>query len=61
MKAIYIKPVTEEVSLNTDMNVLWAEQVENGGGQSPNVVTANEGNFFEEEDYDDDYDPFFDE
>ena len=63
MKAIYIKPVTERVSLNTDMSVLWGEHAKTAGAtvHSENVGGANEGNFFAEEEADDDYDPFFDE
>lgn len=59
MKTIYIKPLTELVKLNTQKEVLWGEdeQISNQwthGG-------ANEDTFFEEEDIDDDYDPFFDD
>ena len=63
MKAIYIKPVTETVNLNTNMSVLWGEYAKNGNTvvHSENLVTANEGEFFAEEEYDDEYDPFFDE
>ena len=58
MKAIYIKPLTELVTLNTKKEILWGEDE-----QPSNPYThggANEGNFFEEE-QDDEYDPFFDE
>lgn len=61
MKAIYIKPVTERVILNTDMSILWGEYAKTGNPHSENVVTANEDAFFDEEEYDDEYDPFFDE
>lgn len=60
MKAIYIKPMVEKMKLNTDMDLLWAEYADEGG-QSHNVGTANEDIFFDEEEMDDDYDPFFDE
>ena len=60
MKAIYIKPVTEKVNLHLKDDVNWGE---NGavGGHTEHVVTANEDAFFDEEDYDDEYDPFFDD
>ena len=60
MKAIYIKPLTELVTLNTLNSVLeWGEDE-----QPSNKWThggANEDAFFAEEDFDDEYDPFFDE
>ena len=61
MKAIYVKPVTEEVNLNLREDINWGEY--GGGGHSENVGGANEDCFFDEEEieYDDDYDPFFDE
>lgn len=56
MKAIYIKPVTEEVNLNLKKAINYGDDATS---QWPDH-TANEGNFFEEE-QDDEYDPFFDE
>jgi len=61
MKAIYIRPVTEKVNLHTDMSILWAEYAKQGTTQSEQIVTSNEDTFFDEEEYDDEYDPFFDE
>ena len=59
MKAIYIKPLAELVTLNTKKEILWGED-----GQKSNPHDHNDGNegyFFAEEEYDDEYDPFFDE
>ena len=56
MKAIYIKPVTEKVNLNLQTPINYGT---NATSQWEDE-TANEGNFFEEE-QDDEYDPFFDE
>ena len=58
MKAIYIKPLTELVTLNTQKEVLWGEDE-----QKSNQWTHGGANdaFFDEEEIDDDYDPFFDE
>ena len=60
MKAIYIKPLTELVKLNTLNGVLeWGDDE-----QPSNILNhggANEDVFFAEEEYDDEYDPFFDE
>ena len=59
MKAIYIKPVTEKVNLqlNKAINEDWDEWATS---QNENVVQGNDA-FFDEEEYDDEYDPFFDE
>ena len=57
MKAIYIKPITEEVNLNLQTPINYGT---NATSQWEDE-TANEGDFFAEEDYDDEYDPFFDE
>ena len=62
MKAIYIKPEIENMTLRLKQSInddTWG--VYGVNGQSPNVGAANEGDFFAEEDYDDEYDPFFDE
>jgi hypothetical protein len=58
MKAIYIKPLTELVTLNTQKEVLWGED-----GQISNNLDHDDANdhFFDEEEIDDDYDPFFDD
>ena len=58
MKAIYIKPLTELVTLNTKKEILWGEDEQKSNPYYFN--DANQGNFFEEE-QDDEYDPFFDE
>ena len=62
MKAIYIKPVTEIIILNTDMSFLWGAFAANGC-HSENVGGANQGFFFDFDDngHDEDYDPFFDD
>ena len=62
MKAIYIKPVTEKVILNTDMSFLWGMFAANGG-HSENVGGANKSTIFDffDDDDDDDHDPFFDD
>lgn len=57
MKAIYIKPVTENVNLNLQKPINWGDEATSQWEHE----TANENHFFEEEDVDDDYDPFFDE
>ena len=57
MKAIYIKPLTELVTLNTQV-VLEKEQALDSDPYD--TADANDA-FFVEEDYDDEYDPFFDE
>ena len=58
MKAIYIKPLTELVTLNTQVVL---EKEESQKSNPYDYVDANEDAFFAEEDYDDEYDPFFDE
>ncbi|MBR6417245.1 MAG: hypothetical protein IKS36_00385 [Bacteroidales bacterium] len=58
MKAIYIRPETEIVNLYLQKDINWGEHGEDGG-QSANVTTANEADFFD--DGDDDRDPFFDD
>ena len=57
MKAIYIRPETEIVNLYLQKDINWGENGDNG--QSANVTTANEADFFD--DGDDDRDPFFDD
>ena len=57
MKAIYIKPITEKVNLNLKKAINWGDDATS---QWPDHG-ANEGEFFEEEGVDDEYDPFFDE
>ena len=57
MKAIYIKPLTELVTLNTQV-VLEKEEAQNSNPYD--YADAND-HFFEEEGVDDEYDPFFDE
>ena len=57
MKAIYIKPVTEKVNLNLQTPINYGPHATSQWEDE----TANEGDFFAEEDYDDEYDPFFDE
>ena len=57
MKAIYIKPITEEVNLNLQTPINIAEYATSQWEDE----TANEDVFFAEEEYDDEYDPFFDE
>lgn len=60
MKAIYIKPLTELVTLNTKDKVLF----DTTDAQGSNPIDHGDANdaFFAEEDFDDDeYDPFFDE
>lgn len=59
MKAIYIKPLTELVTLNTKKEILWGEDEQKSNPYYFN--DANQDNFFAEEEYDDEYDPFFDE
>lgn len=57
MRAIYIKPVAEKVTLHVKEDITWGKF---GTSQEPDH-TANE-HFFDDEDIDyDDYDPFFDE
>ena len=57
MKAIYIKPITEEVNLNLQTPINIAEYATSQWEDE----TANDA-FFAEEDFDDDeYDPFFDD
>ena len=59
MKTIYIKPLTELVTLNTQKEVLWGEDEQKS---NPWLFgDANEDAFFDEEEIDDDYDPFFDD
>ena len=59
MKAIYIKPVTERVNLHIveDIAKEWGKLATS---QDERVVQGNDS-FFDEEEYDDEYDPFFDE
>lgn len=57
MKAIYIKPITEKVNLNLKKAINWGDD---STSQWPDHG-ANEDAFFAEEEYDDEYDPFFDE
>ena len=61
MKAIYIKPETEKVSLQLKSSVNADDWGEFGDYQTFNVGTANEDSFFDEEEIDDEYDPFFDD
>ncbi len=58
MKTIYIKPVTEKVNLHLKDDVNFGEH---GIISQERNYTANESTFFDEEEVDDDYDPFFDE
>ena len=59
MKAIYIKPTTEVVALHTKADIAYSWK-DLAGSVLP-YHTANQGDFFAEEDHDEDYDPFFDE
>ena len=58
MKAIYIRPETEIVNIYLQKDINWGQDADMTG-QSANVASANEGDFFDESD--DDYDPFFDD
>ncbi len=58
MKAIYIAPTTDVIALSTKDDITvwglyWTSQKEH--------YTANENSFFDEEDFDEDHDPFFDD
>lgn len=57
MKAIYIKPLTELVSLDTKQKVLF--DTGDVGGNSIDHIDSNTADFFDERE--DDYDPFFDD
>ena len=57
MKAIYIKPLTELVSLDTKQKVLF--DTGDVGGNSIDHIDSNTADFFDERA--DDYDPFFDD
>ena len=61
MKTIYLKPLTELVTLNTHVEVL--QQTWGADGQKSNDRDHNDANdaFFDDEEIDDEYDPFFDD
>ena len=57
MKTIYMKPLTELVTLNTQVVLTYEEEQKSNPYDTADTNDA----FFDEEEIDDEYDPFFDD